>query len=181
MPPGRYRTGPGRQKEHGGLIGDNLLALGVITRELLEAVLSEAPPMPKSIEDTGIDASELFKLMLKSIYTGSLEIPSKISERIRLPYAIVNKLLIEAGERNLLESLGSTGSTGLSEHRYSLTERGKRWAAEALNQNQYVGPAPVCVAPRLGFAWSYSGVAPSANIASTALGMVGDTVPNQLR
>jgi predicted ATPase with chaperone activity len=52
-------------------------------------------------------------------------------------------VLDEAKERKILDVLGSSGSFAASELRYTLTEKGRQWAGDALAQNQYIGPAPV--------------------------------------
>ncbi|TNE34511.1 MAG: AAA family ATPase [Alphaproteobacteria bacterium] len=132
-----------RQKENGGRLGDNLVALGVMTQEQLDKAIYEAPQAPKSIEDTGIPTANLLRLMLKLIYMNSLETASQISGSIKLPIGVVNRLIQEAGNRKFLESLGNTDQSTFSETRYLMTEMGKRFAIESLDQNQYVGPAPV--------------------------------------
>ena len=132
-----------RQKESGGRLGDNLVAVGVLSQDDLDRVMYEAPAAPKTIEDTEIGNSDLLKIMIKSVYVSSLETTTDIAEAIKLPYAVVNRLIQEAADRKFLESLGSVDNTAFAETRYVLTEGGKRYALEALEQNQYVGPAPV--------------------------------------
>jgi hypothetical protein len=56
----------------------------------------------------------------------------------------VQLLIEQAQQRKLLDVLGA--SDGHSEVRYILGEKGKRWAIDALEQNQYVGPVPVSLA-----------------------------------
>lgn len=132
-----------RQKETGGRLGDNLVAVGVLSQDDLDRVMYEAPSAPKTIEDTEISSSDLLKIMIKSIYVGSLETTSDIADAIKLPYAVVNRLIQEAADRKFMESLGTADNTAFAETRYILTEIGKRFALESLEQNQYVGPAPV--------------------------------------
>jgi hypothetical protein len=132
-----------RQQEMGGRLGENLVALGLLASEDLETILHEAPAAPVTIADTGISANELLRLLIKAILAGSLETPTEISAVLKLPPTVINKLMAEAAERRLVGILGTTGSSVLSEQRYSLTEAGHLYAAEAQQQNQYVGPAPV--------------------------------------
>ena len=49
-----------RQKVKGGRLGDNLISLGVITQEQLEAVMHETPKAPKSLAETGLPLSILW-------------------------------------------------------------------------------------------------------------------------
>ncbi|MBO0332471.1 AAA family ATPase [Sneathiella sp. CAU 1612] len=132
-----------RQKENGGRLGDNLVALGAMTQEQLDRAIYEAPRAPKTIEDTGIPNGNLLRILLKLMYTNTLETASELSAAIKLPIGVVNRLIQEAGDRKFLESLGNTDQSTFSETRYIMTEAGKRFAIEALEQNQYVGPAPI--------------------------------------
>jgi ATPase family associated with various cellular activities (AAA) len=132
-----------RQKENGGRLGDNLVALGVLSRDEVDKVVYEAPQAPKTIEDTGIAASNLLRLLFKSIYVNSLETASEYSASIKLPIPVMNRLIQEAADRKFLEGLGSADQSTFSENRYVMTEAGRRFALESLQQNQYVGAAPV--------------------------------------
>lgn len=132
-----------RQKENGGRLGENLVALGVVNQDAIEKVIYEAPQAPKTIEDTGIQSSNLLRILFKAIYVNSLETASEFAASIKLPVPVVNRLVQEAGDRKFLEALGSSDQTSFSENRYVMTETGRRFALESLQQNQYVGPAPV--------------------------------------
>jgi hypothetical protein len=52
-------------------------------------------------------------------------------------------LLHEADDRRLLNLRGAGSRESHGELRYGLTEKGVKWAQDAMSQNQYVGPAPV--------------------------------------
>ncbi|MEH6477399.1 MAG: hypothetical protein V7727_17030 [Sneathiella sp.] len=132
-----------RQKENGGRLGENLVALGVLSQDAVDKMIYEAPQAPKSIADTGIPTSNLLRLMFKAVYVNSLETASEFSAAIKLPIPVINRLLQDAGDRKFIEALGSADQTSFSENRYVLTEAGRRFALESLQQNQYVGPAPV--------------------------------------
>jgi SpoVK/Ycf46/Vps4 family AAA+-type ATPase len=132
-----------RQKENGGRLGENLVALGALTQEQLDRAIYEAPQAPKSIENSGIPSANLLRILFKLIYVNSLDTASSISNAIKLPIGVVNRLIQEAGDRKFLESLGTADQSTFSETRYVMTEAGKRYAIESLDQNQYVGPAPV--------------------------------------
>lgn len=132
-----------RQKKHGGRLGDNLVAMGVVTVEQLRDVFSAAPAQPQSIEDVGLDEAELLKLMMKTVHAENIETPAQIADAIKLPFTIVGKLVKEADDRKFLEPLTGSGSTTLANMRYALTATGRSFAADALEQNMYVGPIPV--------------------------------------
>ncbi|GLQ07798.1 hypothetical protein [Sneathiella chinensis] len=132
-----------RQKEYGGRLGDNLVALGVISQDQVDKVVYEAPQAPKTIEETEISTSDLLRLLFKVIYVNSLETASQFAALIKLPVPVVNRLVQEGGDRKFIESLGTADQSAFSETRYVLTELGRKFALESLQQNQYVGPAPV--------------------------------------
>lgn len=135
-----------RQREYGGRLGDNLVALDLITSEQLEGLLHQSPDVPKTIEEIGISEANLLKLLLKAMYFGGHETASEVAAVMKLTYNVVTNLLEEAANRKHLEILGSVSASAVSEFRYSLTEGGKAAAAEALSQNRYVGPTPVSLA-----------------------------------
>jgi hypothetical protein len=166
-PPGRFRTGSGhvlllgdiliaqnlvkpedieaaleRQRSQGGILGEHLIAMGKLDPADLERVMKSAPPSPRSIEETGLSVPSLLNLVIKTMYGGA-EMPSVIGGVLKLPQRVIQLVLEEAKERKLLDVLGSAGGSVASEMRYALTEKGRQWAADALAQNQYVGPAPV--------------------------------------
>ena len=132
-----------RQRSAGGRLGDNLVALGLITAQRLDGILKEMPQPPQTIADTGIAEAELLALLLKIMYARSLDTPSKLIEGLALPGRIVSGLIADAEKRQLVESMGMVSGAALSEVRYTLSQAGRRRALEALEANQYVGPAPV--------------------------------------
>ncbi|HEV7283817.1 MAG TPA: hypothetical protein VGN75_03095, partial [Kaistia sp.] len=88
-----------RQQSSGGLLGDNLVALGLITSDRLEAVLKEMPQPPRTLADTGIAEGELLNLMLKIMYTRSLDTASKIADGLKLPARLIGLLITDAERR----------------------------------------------------------------------------------
>ncbi len=132
-----------RQKQEGGLLGDNLVALGLVTAEQLEAVLHAKPDVPRTPEETGIKRGQLLDHLIKTVYQAGLETPSEMSDFVKLPSGIVMKLLDEAAERKFIASLGAAEGTPPTEQRYALSDAGRALARERLAECQYVGPAPV--------------------------------------
>ena len=134
-----------RQSKQGGRLGDNLVVLGAISQDELDAVFHRAPTAPRSMVDTGVSVTSLQRLMLKSMLVDGFETPTELVERMKLPFSVVTALLQNAGDKKLVEALGA-GGIRANELRYGLTSRGREWAQDALNQNMYVGPAPVSLA-----------------------------------
>jgi hypothetical protein len=132
-----------RQRDRGGRLGDNLVALGIVSAEELARVLTAAPSAPNSVRETGIALNGLLGLMLKLMQARGLERPSQLAEEMKLSGVVTAELMQSAADRKLVESLGVVEANGFQEKRYQMTEAGRRRAADAFEQSQYVGPAPV--------------------------------------
>jgi len=122
-----------QQKIAGGRLGDNLVALGFITRRDLEAILQEPPPVAKSVEDTGLDANFLLNCLLRTIYISALQTIPEISEQIKLTRWVVEELLNFAKKEALVEIRGPS-EKNYNIMRYTLTNAGKERASEALRR-----------------------------------------------
>ncbi|MGF1502541.1 MAG: AAA family ATPase [Paracoccaceae bacterium] len=103
------------------------------------------PRPPKSLEDTGLDREFLLDLLIKTVYRLNLQLPSQMAVEVKLPVPLVEDLLVDANEKRLIETLGQRGASLIAEMRYQLTTRGREWALQALQQSEWVGPAPVPV------------------------------------
>ena len=68
------------QKTHGGSFLRSLVSLGFVSREDLDQVLGEIPPMPHSVEETGLDQQLLLNLILKSMYVTGIETDVDIAD-----------------------------------------------------------------------------------------------------
>ena len=129
--------------DHGGRLGDNLVGIGVITQEKLNAFLNRIPTEPADIRATGVDEVDLMGLLLKLIYRDRLETTRQFIDAIKLPYHLVLDLIRMAVERQLLQTLGSRYSDNPIDLSYSFTEAGRNWTVDALSRLRYTGPAPV--------------------------------------
>ena len=87
----------------------------------------------------------LLRLVLKTMYVRGVDTISTLAKETKLTLAVLNDLLDESRERGLTEVLGADGMKLHSEFRYGLTGKAGEWSMEALEQSQYVGPAPVCL------------------------------------
>jgi predicted ATPase with chaperone activity len=134
-----------QQKIAGGRLADNLIALGYVSRDRLDAILQEPPAAPKTIEDTGLDTNFLLNLLLRMMYVSGLQTIPELSDQIKLVRTVVEALLTFAKKEALVEIKGplENNHTIL---RYALTNAGKERAAEALRRCEYMGPAPVPLA-----------------------------------
>jgi hypothetical protein len=103
-----------------------------------------APPAPATVVDTGLDPDQIAQLFVKALYTGEAS-GTTLSDRLRLPYAILEAIVERIRAERLIEVKGATGS-GTAGYRYALTDLGRDRARQYLDANQYVGPAPVPLA-----------------------------------
>jgi len=134
-----------RSREQGGRLGENLVALGIITQPALETFLHRIPGEPSDLRATGIDENDLLSLLIKLIHIGRLSSIRDYVDAIKLPLHIVTELASMAVDRRLLSALGTRNSDSLLDMSYSFTDEGRRFATEALEASAYVGPAPVTI------------------------------------
>jgi len=131
------------QNEKGGRLGDHLVTLSAITREKLDAFLYRMPAPPRTLADTHVDINELLALLMKLIDKGRLECVRQYVDAIKLPAQIVLEVVRLAVDRKLLFSLGRRATDSSTEVTYAVTEEGKRWTLDVMQQSRYAGPAPV--------------------------------------
>ena len=132
-----------RQKTQGGRLGENLVALEVITADQLDRIMHSTPTTPRTVADIGISSASLMNLLLKTMSIEQREILPDLSERLKLPANLIQSLLEEAVKRQYAQAIGSINRGPVSYVRYSLSERGRLAALEASRQNLYMGSMPV--------------------------------------
>jgi hypothetical protein len=105
-------------------------------------------PRPKTLQDTGIPEIFIADLMLKHCFYLNFVTLGELTSRMKLPTTVINPVLDYLRGEKFLEIRGpdplkpTSNALGLS-HRYGLTEGGKKRAAQLLEYDAYVGPAPV--------------------------------------
>lgn len=103
--------------------------------------LSRLAPRPRSLEDTGLSRELLIDLIAKHILDqGSLSL-ADLSNSLRLPGAIIEQLLgFMRTEATIEVRPNRSDEPGLT---YTLTDRGRAAALDAMFRSGYIGPAPV--------------------------------------
>lgn len=99
-------------------------------------------PEPRNVQETGLGLSFLVDLISKAIYYGADPTPLSLSEQLRLPLRVVDEVLQIMRQQTLVDVQGSAGM-GERQYIFALSEKGQRRAAESVERNQYIGPAPV--------------------------------------
>jgi hypothetical protein len=131
-----------RQKSKGGRIGDNLIELEYLTEEQLDNFLHKVPPVPKTIEETGLEPSFLADLVLKHIlFLGEFKL-ADISEKIKLPLSIIDPIIDMLQRDKMVEVKGASEYARFT-YRFAITGLGQNRATELLDICRYVGPAPI--------------------------------------
>ncbi len=101
------------------------------------------PPIPRSLEETGLSLALLADLALKILYHAGYLTAGQLAERLRLPYTGVTEAILDFLKREQLVEVQGARGVGEQAYQYALTARGRDRAREALDRSQYAGPAPV--------------------------------------
>src|SRR5262249_11945652 len=102
---------------------------------------STAPPVPRSIEDTGLAVDHVEQLLVKTLFKGEAS-GHLIAERMRLPYSILESLIERLRAEQLIEVRGASGS-GTAAFRYAPPDLGRNRPRQYLDISQDAGAAPV--------------------------------------
>lgn len=131
-----------RQVKEGGRLGENLIAMGLVTADQIAAVINSAPAIPAGLAETGISERNLLYLLIKFMHVEACETVLQLADRMKLPRRLIQDLIQEAIHQRYIGATGATSDLALSTH-YALTEAGRNAAREALEQSVYLGPTPV--------------------------------------
>jgi hypothetical protein len=137
-----------RQKKSRGFLASHLLDLGIMDPEELAKFISPYPPVPQTFEEIGLPENFLANLFLKHAFFRYSFTLREMSEALKIPMEPVELLndylkqqkFVDISPRDLLSPLPSHLAT---EIRYTLSDSGKKAAAQELEFNSYVGPTPV--------------------------------------
>lgn len=100
------------------------------------------PPVPESIDDTGIPLAVIEQLVLKYLYFRGELLGREIAASLGLKFSLIDDLLETLKRQHYVgvkKSLGMGNSSGV----FQLTETGRNLTREYLENNLYAGPAPV--------------------------------------
>ena len=107
---------------------------------------SFVPPIPRSVKDTGLNLGFLTDHAIKIMYFEGNISGYELAERMKLPFpGVVDQVLEFLKREKLCEVTGTGGLGGFTEaaYRYTIAEKGRDVAREALARSQYAGPTPV--------------------------------------
>jgi predicted ATPase with chaperone activity len=104
---------------------------------------SFAPPLPESLEATGLSFQFLADLALKTAAVESMVTTAGVAERMCLPAPLAEQLMQHLYREKFAEI---RGSVGFNNNRYALLDRGWDHLKRVQEISGYVGPAPVSLA-----------------------------------
>lgn len=138
----QIREALGRQRLHGGRLGQNLIALGYISQNQLGTFFRRVPPAPETVAATGLNLEFIAELALKHLVgMGEFRLYD-LSLQLGLPNAILDEA-IELLRRQKLIEVRSAAQFVKSSFNFIATELGKQRAGELMEICRYIGPAPV--------------------------------------
>ncbi len=100
------------------------------------------PPIPETLEDTGLTGAQITDLLLKTLYEQGAMEGDALAKAVALPFTLIDDLVLLAQQRHFVEVLEAHGH-GRGGYIFNLTTEGRTLARAALETNRYVGPAPV--------------------------------------
>jgi predicted ATPase with chaperone activity len=109
------------------------------------APASVVPPVPETLEDTGLAPALVQQLILKMLYSRGDILGRELSETLGLKFSLIEETIEFLKRQRFIEAKKSLGM-GASTVLYALTDTGKNAARECMESNQYAGPAPVPLA-----------------------------------
>ncbi len=120
----------------------SVLDSALAPQETASTTRTGAPPVPVSIRETGLTPESVTALALKILYVQGAQSGRRLADRLKLPFEIVDDILLELQQRHFAE-VGGVRGHGRGGYVFDLTSAGRARAQEAMEGSIYVGPAPV--------------------------------------
>jgi predicted ATPase with chaperone activity len=102
----------------------------------------EAPLAPETLKESGLTASFIADLLLKTVYSRGPTLGRDLSQLLCLPFKIIREPLRWLKDEKLIQIDGGD-LVGEVSYRFSLTDLGRERSHSLMRQCAYVGPAPV--------------------------------------
>src|SRR5512145_1687665 len=131
------------------------------TRDVADRTAALFPSAPTTLEATGLSLDLVIHLVLKLLhYAGELT-GVEIARRLGVEFAVVDPALEFVKRLHQCEIVGGAGIGGPS-YRYRITDAGRQRALLFLENNHYVGAAPVPLAQYVAYLEAYRNAVPRA-------------------
>ena len=103
------------------------------------------PLSPATLEQAGLNADLVQQLVLKTLYFGGELTGTEMVKRLGLNFPVFEPTLEFLKQQRLCEIVGGSAFGGAS-YKYRITDAGRSRTSLILQQNQYVGVAPIPLA-----------------------------------
>ncbi|MFN2242576.1 MAG: ATP-binding protein [Anaerolineae bacterium] len=113
------------------------------TGKLRNVPIEELIPRPASIDDTELNLSFLADLVLKLVYYKSDMTGAEIAEEVALPFRGIVQDVLEFLKREEYAEISGSKGYGEGGYKWLISRKGSERALQALDRDQYIGPAPV--------------------------------------
>jgi hypothetical protein len=105
---------------------------------------SYAPIPPKDVSETGLSATFLYEMVLRTIYNRGRLTGSELAGDLKLNYGVLAPLLPLMRKQGLIDIVGQKGSGGDAAYEYEIKPpKGSLALQDALAKTSYSGPCPV--------------------------------------
>ncbi|MCC5955872.1 MAG: ATPase [Natronohydrobacter sp.] len=102
-----------------------------------------APPVPRSLQATGLSNVLMRDILLKTMFRMSITKVTDLARTICLPIPQTIELIDLCRAERLIEAMATLSASAQSEANFQLTDSGKARALDALSQSEYYGAMPV--------------------------------------
>jgi predicted ATPase with chaperone activity len=123
-------------------IDDNAGELATLAMAISAHDSAFVPPLPRSIEQTGISEGFIEDLILKTLYARGETMGRDLAGALGLKFSLIEHRIDFLKSQRLIQVKGSLAYGSVSAV-FGMSEAGRIRVRECLEQNQYVGPAPV--------------------------------------
>ena len=117
----------------------------MVTAEPLTATTTLEPTAPGTIEESGLSVDLILQLVLKTIFFAGQYTGTQLAEQIHVNFQILEPAIDTLVEQHHL-AIVDGGIIGRSSFTYRITDAGRERADLFLQNNHYVGAAPVPLA-----------------------------------
>jgi hypothetical protein len=131
---------------YGSLDGVTLLGDPPPTEEEGVPIVSNAyvPKMPNSVDETGLNSSFIFDMVLRSIFTRGQMTAADLAAYIAIPFSVMNSVFQQMRKQMLIDIVGQRGASGDASFVYDIKPpKGTTALQESLEKTSYNGPTPV--------------------------------------
>lgn len=105
-----------------------------------EEMEEDGPPVPRSLEETGLELLIVEELILKTLLAKGALTGRELSDSVCLHFSIVEKIMADLKARLFV---AHKDNAGMGDFVYILSDLGKETALKSREVSAYVGPAPV--------------------------------------